>query len=1665
MKPSPRILMAAILAVLALTVVLVSVSRLSSARVPPPPPPGLSCEEAARQAAPAVRAVQASLDSFSRPPPPGEPAIRLRTATLTASLLPPGDPSAPTHSRTSPRGYPWMVLFEGPIRPEWREALAKAGGIPRAYLPENALLFEAPSSAITAIRQSPHVLWTGEYRPDYKVQPLLAAMSRNHPALPLPVTIQTFAPEDVPTLSNLLASAGASDIRATPARRWGLLRAVLPAQAACDLAWLPEVQWIEHHEPPRILNDQARAAHHLNLDAAHDDYGLDGSGQIVAIADTGLDTGDTNTLHPDLAGRLLQVFDTGRLTNWSDTYYHGTHVAGSLLGSGAASDGQYRGAAPGAHLVFQSIMTAYNTLALPADLNEFYLPPHGAGARIHSDSWGSAVNGEYTADSMTTDEFIWDHPDLLVVFAAGNEGTDTDRNGVVDAGSLDAPASAKNVLSVGASENGRPAGSGGYSSRYYGNTWYADYRAAPISTDLISASPNGNPQGMAAYSSRGPAADGRTKPDIVAPGTDIISVRSRASSDQGWGILSANTNYCFMGGTSMATPLAAGAATVVRQHCVDHLGWDSPSAAVLKAALAGGARSLTPGQYGDGVHREIPAAPRPNNVEGWGQIDVTGTLFPTGNLQSVLLESPSALGTGSSNSFPFYVQASAPLTAAMAYSDYPSALAAAVNLVNDLDLLLIDPAGGLHYPNGRESPDALNNVETIDIANAATGRWTLAVSGRNVPQSPQPFGVFLRGAVLLPVEIAHTPLINTLETNSPYLVSADVTSVGEFDPETVLLSWITSTGTNGFTTQTMATTNGIRFESGIPAQPVGTRIWYMISAGSPLLPTYHPATAPQELHVFDVTPPLALTVTGSPSDLLEASPGYGIHTLASNIAVHAQALYSTLGTNGWRLGCVGWTGSGSVPAAGTQDAVDFTLRADSLLTWLWQHQVTLTQMSSPYGALTATTWHEAGGSASSLTAPESHVYNGDAYTFAGWQLDGSRYPAGTAPSPPQLTGIPMPAPRTAIATYLSTALDSDANGLPDWFELRHFGQLGQNRYADADGDGFENELEAADHTDPLDDESFPAPPVIGHSPLASPASTPAPWPVSATVTDNYRVASVLLQWRRNGGLLRSTAMTNPPGSLTEFTAQIPSPARDGDQIAYSLTAIDAAGFSTPSTTWTVSVSYPRLISSPGSIQTALQDSSQTNAHLFIWNLGSQPLQIALDFVPVGFLDDAEAGTNGWTHADEGAAWHLSPQRSASPSHAWYCGDDDSQSYRNSTHSSLVSPPIQLGGPNARLDFRHWARFEPDTDRSPDGRHYWDSGVIEISTNAGQSWQSLVPEGGYPGLVTSNPASPFAPETPCFVDTLDWDPVGADLSAYAGQIAQFRFRFGADAYVVAEGWRIDDIAATPATQYTGWLTLPPTNASIPVGLGMIFPLALDSTPIPPMATGHLAVRIHHNDPEQPSPLVLPVSLFNTTRRVRVTTDGAGTAAPSGETLVQEAQPFSVALTSSGGHFIAGIRTNSTPAPLPDVVSTQSLAWTSLEGNLDVHAVFAPLLEEGSVALDWLAGYGLTSRNWMAEASLDQDADGLLTWQEEDLGSSPIDPAEAPLVVNLQHPTAPDPAWRVVWHAYTNLDATYSILTSTNPVYGFSTFTNLPATPPVMTSPPLPANHRYFGILSP
>lgn len=127
---------------------------------------------------------------------------------------------------------------------------------------------------------------------------------------------------------------------------------------------------------------------------------------------------------------------------------HGTHVAGTVAGAAKSSfAGNYNGTAKGAKIAFDDISPdGWSLMGLPYDLNDLFPPSYNAGARIHTNSWGSYGNF-YSFASAEVDQYTYEHDDLLVIFAAGNSGPFLSTVGE--------PATSKNSLSVGSSSNTR----------------------------------------------------------------------------------------------------------------------------------------------------------------------------------------------------------------------------------------------------------------------------------------------------------------------------------------------------------------------------------------------------------------------------------------------------------------------------------------------------------------------------------------------------------------------------------------------------------------------------------------------------------------------------------------------------------------------------------------------------------------------------------------------------------------------------------------------------------------------------------------------------------------------------------------------------------------------------------------------------------------------------------------------------------------------------------------------------------------------------------------------------------------------------------------------------------------------------------------------------------
>ncbi len=848
------------------------------------------------------------------------------------------------------RGY-YFVQFTGPITKGMKVQAAAAGAELLNYVPNNAYIARMDAEARARVEALPIVQWVDIYQPAMRLSrrlmkriegaeierpkprpPLTFEKPKPQPELlepaPLQLTVLVFKGEDLKRVSQAVTAAGGTVLVAQEGKRRSTLRVSIPVEKTAGLAQVNGIMWIEEFKLPKLFNNTARGV--MNVAPVWTGHSLRGNGQFIGIADSGLDSGTNDaTMHADVRGpRIVNIFSwpvqagLGALNSTADDGAsdldsgHGTHVTGSVLGDGSISGGTFSGVAPEASLVFQAIeqftdwpafpgapSDGYYLTGIPADLNGLFQQAYDVGARIHTNSWGSDVAGAYTAESEDVDEFVWDHPDMLILFAAGNAGVDADQNNVIDLCSVGSPGTAKNALTVGASENNRPTIL----------QTYAPGLGPVLDADQVA----NNTSGMAAFSSRGAAncntpgtADDRIKPDLVAPGTMIASLRSQASPNTIWFIdnmesgvsgwtaggtwaqvntdfHSTNTswhdspagnyannvnisltspvknlsggglggkviqfwsryalgsgdqwflevsndggttwpgqlpfsgtqanwelisiglgpfsnaanfrvrfrlqsdndgntadghyiddvrivegafgssllsdqglvppgsindqNYMLSNGTSMATPLAAGAAALVRQYYTDEVGLGYVSAALSRATLINGAAEMSPGQYGTGANREM--RPKPNNVEGWGRVDLENSLFPAAPTVLDFVDELAGLETGESRIYNLKVtDNSVPVVITMVYHDFPGA-----SLINNLDMTVTTPGGTTLFPNGLTTLDASNNVEQVVIPTPQIGTYNITINAPSVPEAPQPFALVSRaGGTLQDLEV------------------------------------------------------------------------------------------------------------------------------------------------------------------------------------------------------------------------------------------------------------------------------------------------------------------------------------------------------------------------------------------------------------------------------------------------------------------------------------------------------------------------------------------------------------------------------------------------------------------------------------------------------------------------------------------------------------------------------------------------------------------------------------------------------------------------------------------------------------------------------------------------------------------------------------------------
>lgn len=469
----------------------------------------------------------------------------------------------------------------------------------------------------------------------------------------------------------------------------------------------------------------------MGFDAAYF-QGFTGRGQILAMADTGVDSGDLQTLTPDLHDAVIEGQAFGlRSTSWADPMGHGTHVAGLMVGRGVLSDRAVHGGAIEASLIAGSMWSPLvKNMTVPTKLSTMFDAAYKSGARVHSNSWGSNKDpGAYDTSAVQVDEWTYNNPDMLVVFAAGNNGADLNKDGRIDEMSLGSPGTAKNCLTVGASKN--LIADGGIQAQISklneGRTLWA---AEPLASSKMSD----NDRGLAPFSSRGPTKDGRLKPDVVAPGTNILGVKSHQDGASSlWGFFS--KDYTWSGGTSMAAPLTAGAAGITRQILIEKWGIENPSAALVKAMLLHSAEDLFPGQFGAvGADKgqEILVT-RPNIEEGYGRVNLQNmTELGSRDSETHVIDAREGVGQDQAVTYTLTVTQESNLYANLVWTDAPGSPNAAAALVNDLDLELM-------YPDGHiwKSEDHVNNVESLELSGLMPGIYQLTIRGYRVPEGPR----------------------------------------------------------------------------------------------------------------------------------------------------------------------------------------------------------------------------------------------------------------------------------------------------------------------------------------------------------------------------------------------------------------------------------------------------------------------------------------------------------------------------------------------------------------------------------------------------------------------------------------------------------------------------------------------------------------------------------------------------------------------------------------------------------------------------------------------------------------------------------------------------------------------------------------------------------------
>ncbi len=747
----------------------------------------------------------------------GQPAVERRWISLNSVAIDTAAPAAvPEGLSVQPRAGDEtevvLVKFPGPVTAAQFQALQAAALRVYTYLPHDTFLVRLPvgRAAEASFRSAVGASFTWPYHPLYKISRWVAAVQPREEAEEGAATsarrsimVQVYPDADLKQVVREIRDLG---IESVPGSRenpfFSRIRLLLTdgeiARFREDLARLSDVFWIDLEPRRDLLNDTTIWVGQSGLSAGQTTpifaHGIFGEGQTVGIIDTGIDPDMCFFRDTTLGLPPTNVCNGGTVANqsqrkvvavnflWStdcsggisntewDNHGHGSHVAGTVAGDNFANPlihDTADGMAPGAKLVIQDGgFQTDNCADLPGlgcpvvDLNPLFQQAYDQGARLHTNSWGdkenAAIQNDYSAGSQDVDEFMWNHKDFLLFFAAGNSGPGT--------AEVSSPSTAKSAVSVGATQRGT------------------------------------NSNSLSGFSSCGPTDDGRIKPEVTVPGSSIVS----ASSDNN--VVSNNCSTTGMSGTSMATPGAAGLTALIRQYYMD--GWYptgaanaangfTPSAALLRATLVNSAQNMT----GSGT-TVIPA-----NCQGWGRVLLDNALHFASDTRKLFVRDDASFANGSTNQSLNYtltvISNTQPFKVTLAWTDFPSTPAANPHINNDIDLIVTGPGGtflGNVFSGGASatggSADRRNTLEQVLLAAPTPGAYTVTVRSFNVPNGPQPFALVATGDI----SINQLPLANAgpdriVATNAVANLDGSASSDPDSAPSPLTYRWTQVSGT------------------------------------------------------------------------------------------------------------------------------------------------------------------------------------------------------------------------------------------------------------------------------------------------------------------------------------------------------------------------------------------------------------------------------------------------------------------------------------------------------------------------------------------------------------------------------------------------------------------------------------------------------------------------------------------------------------------------------------------------------------------------------------------------------------------------------------------------------------------------------------------------------